>query len=113
MADKLMVYEDRGVYRIGWYLPDDDDMGITLGEDLKDINQCDDKEHKAATQAVEALDDSVIDQYGFYWESKSAAQKVLKVAKQAVENLNSATPIPEWARQALIAGWKAPKGWKP
>ena len=117
MKEKLIVYEDRNagqrVYRIGWYLPDDEDMGMTLGEDLSDIAQCDDKEHKAATQAIEAWDDVELDGDGYYWESKSKAQAALRVAKQAVEELSSTTPMPEWAKQALAAGWKAPKGWRP
>jgi hypothetical protein len=113
MAERLMVYEDRGVYRIGWYLPDDDDMGITLGEDLRDIARCNDKEHKAATQAIKDQEDMELDDNGFYWESKSKAQVALKIAKQAVKDLDSGTQMPEWAKQALAAGWKAPKGWKP
>ena len=84
MADKLMVYKDRGVYRIGWYLSDEVDMGITLGEDLRDIARCDDKEHKAATQSVKALGDVELDGDGYYWESKPKAQVALRIAIQAV-----------------------------
>lgn len=120
MKEKLIVYDDRGIYRIGWYLPDDDDMGMSLGEDLSSISQCKDKEHKAATIALYQvanklcnLEGMELDGFGFYWESKSKAQAALRLAKQAVKDLGSATPMPEWAKQALAAGWKAPKGWKP
>lgn len=47
------------------------------------------------------------------WYTRSGASKALAAAKAALTIHRSAKPWPEWAKQALAAGWKAPKGWKP
>lgn len=47
----------------------------------------------------------------YYWESHKAAATALRTIKEAWKHRER--PLPEWARQAIAAGWKAPKGWKP
>jgi hypothetical protein len=111
--DKLSIFEDRNGYTfyIGWLCWDEDfgeEEGLRLGEG-RNVN---DVEHLAAEQAVKSMRDGREGQDGsFFWESRSAAAKALKVAKEAIKNRER--PLPEWAIKALAAGWKAPKGWQP
>ena len=117
--DKLVVFESQGVYRIGWYLWEDDDMGATLGEDLSLIklieknldNKEVDKDHVSVTRALMGLEGVQKDDGGFYWESKGEATKALKLAKVAARGVVG--EYPEWAKKAILEGWKAPRGWKP
>ncbi len=53
------------------------------------------------------------DSTGFWWESESAARAALAKVKVIAKTLLNDVPWPEWARKALAAGWKPPKGWKP
>ena len=52
------------------------------------------------------------DHSGFFWETKTAAQAALRVARAAI-SAGADRPIPDWAQKALEAGWRAPKGWRP
>lgn len=47
----------------------------------------------------------------FFWETRSGAERALRAIKLAWRNRERS--LPEWAKQALAAGWKAPNGWKP
>jgi hypothetical protein len=114
MADRLIVFEGQNVYRIGWYLEEEEDMGATLGElDVSDIPESE-WDYKMAVKTIISLPDIEKDIYGFYWETKSQATKVLKIIKTATTTYKkSKGELPDWAKKALAAGWKPPKGWKP
>lgn len=113
--DKLAIFENRGgyTYYIGWLCWDDefgDDEGLRLGEG----RNSEFADHHAAEEAVKDMKDGREGEDGpFWWESRSGAQKALKVAKEAVKLAAEKRPLPEWAKKALAEGWKAPKGWKP
>jgi hypothetical protein len=62
--------------------------------------------------AVAKLNGIQRDASGFFWDTRSAAQSALRVAKAAIK-AGVDRPIPDWARQALAAKWTPPKGWKP
>lgn len=109
---RLAIYEDTCVYRLRWYFPDEDDWGMTLGEDLKDIKDAE-WDHKAASLAVKAMSDVELDSEGFWWDSKSRAQGALRVAKQSIKSKSDVKPWPEWALKALEQGWRPPKKWSP
>jgi hypothetical protein len=112
--ERLVLDEDRhGLFRIFWYLPDEDDLGACLGDYLLPRQPCEDAEHRLATESAKALNTGELDTVGLYWYTRSAASKALAAAKAALTIHRSAKPWPEWAKQALAAGWKAPKGWKP
>jgi len=103
-------------YRLSWYLPEDDDIGGSLGDpeyteaDLKTAD-ADDVDSVIAYLAVSKM--GVPKDYnGFYWETRSQAQSALRIAKAAIA-AGVDRPMPDWATKALAAGWKAPKGWKP
>jgi len=49
------------------------------------------------------------DNRAFWWETKSEVVAALATIKLA---LKQERPLPDWAKQALAAGWKAPKAWK-
>jgi len=78
-----------------------------------------DLEHKAATVGAASQKDCEMYQRtggtdsGFYWEHKSDVQQALKLAKLRIVEARSKVPWPQWARDAVAHGWKAPKGWKP
>lgn len=114
MADRLIVNKDRGgLFRVVWYLADEREMGATLGE-VGDIGQGEapsdrsDYEHwlgcKTCHESGAARDGD-----GFYWESDKEARVALRQIREA---LKQDRPLPEWAKTALAAGWKPPKGWK-
>ncbi len=48
----------------------------------------------------------------FQWETEAAAKRALKKAEAALKAAQANKPYPEWAKQALAAGWKPPRGWK-
>jgi hypothetical protein len=106
--EKLKVYNHNQVYRIGWYIPEDQEIGATLGEDtnVKDLPA--DDEHAVATKYLLSIE-CEIDSFGFYWTSKSAAIKTLREIKAQFKNKE----YPDWAKKALVEGWKPPKNWKP
>ena len=114
--ERLVLDEDRhGLFRIFWYFPDEGDTGACLGDYLlsPSASRQDDTEHRIATESAKALNTGELDSDGLYWYTRSAASKALAAAKAALTIHRSARPWPEWAKQALAAGWKAPKGWKP
>jgi hypothetical protein len=110
----LIITEERGAYRIAWYLPEDGDIGGSLGQDKNDgigdtPNDDGDWEHWAASKAVRATG-ARRDSMSFCWDSRSEAAAALRFAKAA---LKQERPLPEWATKALAEGWPMPKGWKP
>lgn len=115
----LQIEENRrGGYSIGWWNADDGDIGLMLGESPKWLTapapaKREDWECWAAERAAaEAKPDEGggAKRKAFVWYSKAAAQAALRLAKGA---LKAEREMPEWAKTALLEGWKAPKGWKP
>jgi hypothetical protein len=55
--------------------------------------------------------------HGYVFDSEALAKRFLvamrAAAKVARIEFDSDVEWPEWARAALAAGWKPPKGWKP
>lgn len=115
MAQERLVLDGwRGTFRICWLIVDDGEEGAHLGDYLDGSCPAPDKnsEHYIATEAARVVG-AEFDSIGLYWHSNAAASKALAAAKAALTIHRSAKPWPEWAKQALAAGWKAPKGWKP
>jgi hypothetical protein len=89
MKDKLVIFDKGDVWRIGWYLADEQDMGATLGEDADSMN-CGDDDHDAATNAIIYVDGArQHDVDGWYWETKAAAKNALSVANAAIKALKT------------------------
>lgn len=110
--DKLVLDENRGGWLISWYLAETGDMGAALGEGSPLAGSKD--EHDIASLAAKAAaTPSTIGFNGYRWESRADAQRALRAAKAALLDARSKVPLPDWAKQALAAGWKMPKGWKP
>lgn len=108
--ERLVIDEYGGALRICWYFPDSGDTGAYLGDYLTEKTAPTDSEHSTAT---EALKGQPFDGVGYYWETRSAVNKALVAVRAALKAKQSTKPYPEWAKQALAAGWKAPKGWQP
>jgi hypothetical protein len=111
MKDRLMVVDDRSVYRIQWYLAEEGDMGATLGEGTvpkvaTSPPGSDDWQHEIASIAAGASDGVSRDCRGFFWETRAAASSALKATKAAMKN----QPLADWESKALAAGWKPPRG---
>lgn len=49
----------------------------------------------------------------FNWETKTGGLRALRTIRAAIKTATAGKPWPEWALQALAAGWKPPRGWKP
>lgn len=118
MNPKLDIFEERDGYGIAWF--DEDGEGLRLGDSPESENcptppkNPDLAEHWHAYQAaIKSLGVELSWNAAPRWDSMSSAKKALSAARAAVKIAASNKPWPEWARQALAAGWKAPKGWKP
>lgn len=118
-SEKLIIEECNEGYYLVWYFPEEEDLGGCLGDSdyaenslAKSKNQ-DERETIAAHFAAKALSDFKSPRYGFIFETKSKAKAALTAANAAIKVQRSEKPWPEWAKTALAAGWKAPKGWKP
>ena len=104
-------------YRLSWFLPADDDIGGNVGDllyskaDLKTLDASD-VDCAVAYLALAKLAGIQRDHSGFFWETPAAARGALRIAKAAIA-VGVDRPLPDWAQQALAAGWTAPKGWKP
>lgn len=104
----------RGRFRICWLIVDEGEEGAHLGDYLYEGKPSDVfDEHSVATEAARKVAASECDEIGLFWETQSAARKALAAANAALRSHRSTKPWPEWAKQALAAGWKAPKGWQP
>ena len=121
MTDTLRIYERHDHFRIAWYLKEEGDFGLALGEMWSENegketrpHDDDDPEHWAAERAVAGaglvegkVEDE--DEGVWKWETRASAQKALRVAIAAVKDIR-ANRIPEpWEALALAAGWKPPK----
>lgn len=116
MAGRFAVdYNDRTtLYRIRWY--EDGDYGGYIGQSISDGAGSDapldrgDWEWWAASRACLNSTGWARDNLSIYWDSARLANAALKAVNLALEGERER---PKWAAQALAAGWKAPKGWKP
>jgi hypothetical protein len=111
-------------YNIAW-VDEEDGVGLVLGDDKSWTKKnppsnrgLTEEEHKDAIEVYtmeralyEHFLDNLNDRGIFAWETKSAAAKALRVARDAVKNIKN--PMPAWAVEARKHGWKPPKGWKP
>jgi hypothetical protein len=114
--DRLAIYEKGqdsygfGAWQIGWFLAEEQDFGLMLGCEKSRTRD----ETSAATNAILALPKGLLPReltaLEWTWDSKSAAQKALRVAKEAVRLHGGKKPMPEWAICAVAAGWKPPTG---
>lgn len=101
---RLVVIETHSDFKIGW-VHSEDGEGLVLGPD-----DVDEPDTRAAIAAVRGTESWVRDGE-FRWETVAGAKAALRLAKMAIKNRER--PLPEWAKTALAAGWKAPRGWKP
>lgn len=113
MTDRLVVFEDRYGYRIGWEC--DGDTGAVIGQDKSDGTGPAPTDRDAwevwIASKLAKESGAYRDGAAFCWESKSAALAVLRAIK--LQFRNAERPLPEWATTALAAGWKPPKDWRP
>jgi hypothetical protein len=116
MKPRIDVYKEGYRYGLAWF--DEDGEGLRFGEldEVENLNEPpvekDVREHWHAYKAALAVGDWELDRV-LLWDSKRAAAEAKRAANAAVKLCASKKPLPEWAAQALGAGWKAPKGWKP
>lgn len=122
MADKLVLTEEKYKYRIQWEIHDEDgvdgvDLGGYLCQDPTDgagqaPMEREEWEHWVASGAVRTTEGFNLDSpsaWWDWWESATHARAALRIAKEA---LKQERPMPDWAKTAIAAGWKPPKGWK-
>lgn len=115
--DKLVIEEERYKFRLYWFIADWRDLGGCLGES-PELERHPDPGPKVraewecwvAALAVRDLDGTQRDSIGFWWESLANAKRALRLANEAMKQ--DGRPLPDWAKQALEAGWKPPKGWQ-
>lgn len=125
VKDKLVIDEYNGVFVIRWDCWSDGswDRGSHVGEGLQDAKKLEGVEPEdrsewefmkaelLAEQYCKEHEDDVSRVAGGYWmfKSYSHAKACLKYIQAGfcVER-----ELPEWAKKALEAGWKPPKGWK-
>lgn len=129
MADRIVVVEsERGGpgYRIQWEINTDGDidLGAYCGQSKKKPSDEIPSDPEAREfWAYERAGFQVIgdspkgycghDRIGFWWETKSHATAAIAKIRALAKVTLSGVPWPDWAKQAVAAGWKPPKGWKP
>lgn len=122
--DRLIVHQYDYKYRLTWYIAEDDDLGGSIGEtrysaaDLVDGMPREDRDCAVAFLAAKTTPGARTSGSGKYdqdvwWETKAEATAALRTVNAALKADRSATPWPEWTKQATAAGWKPPKGWAP
>lgn len=118
LISELRVVENGG-YRLQWYFPVEDEWGSYLGEgdfwrgDADGLTE-EAQEVKAASDAANPMAVSCCWHIGFAFEDARAANRARTAANAAMRAFHKDTSrYPEWAKVALVAGWKAPKGWEP
>lgn len=119
--DKLIVEDGNDYkYRLWWFIAEEQDIGGCVGEggvredEPKTPNDAvEQADYFAAIRAAKASPNVLRDSLGFYWESRSEAEAARRLCNVEIKVAQSDKPWPDWAKQALNAGWKAPKGWKP
>ncbi len=112
--DRLIIVDRNYVFRVVWFLGDEQEEGATLGDCNWEKRLSDDPtdEHALASKTASEYFPTMGD-HGFYWGTRSGAEAARRAANAAIKVAQSEVPWPEWAQQALKAGWKTPKGWKP
>lgn len=136
---KLDLYDDRGFVVIAWVDADDGDMGGCVGQEfghsLSSINiglakaqrslSWDNFEYfhteRYARQLANAGHDGLVEpkpsSSGYLFEDFASAKRFLVKLranqKVAAKEYLDGVPRPAWEAEALAAGWKPPKGWKP
>jgi hypothetical protein len=113
VKDKLVVECGRGgVWRIQWMFEDAEGGYLGQSSDDGDGEPPEDKDswqHWAASKAAKSAPGAERDSISAFWETESQARVALRLAKEALKQVR---PLPDWAKTALAAGWKPPKGWK-
>jgi hypothetical protein len=131
----LTVIERVGLWFIAWILEDDDfdNIGALVGQEghtsietiqsrLEAAKAFENVEYWIVERdaklnyMISAAEDGigyVSSQGGYGWESKKKATAFKTLLTATMKNLQEERPLPEWTKEALKAGWKAPKGWKP
>ena len=104
MRDRLSIQDDRGSFRIGWWLAEDADFGLMLGQSPNDLTAPEPQDREewetwAAERAAASLNPEK-DSGGYYWDTKTQAQAALRVIKAA---LAAERELPEWAKTALLS----------
>lgn len=140
MDDYLDIFEYKGYFYVAWADAYDGGPGAWLGQEksahltelhakkARSLEAKDWSEFSYLTLELatrEMVESSVFkgdvmtsNSAGYLFEKESDAKKlkaamnrVLKLAKQEFDGKE--VTLPEWAKTALAAGWKMPKGWKP
>jgi len=84
-----------------------------MSKDRLVIDEAREPHHIASRAAHETVKPSSYENGGYVWETRADATKALRAANAALKVAQSNVPLPEWAKSALAAGWKMPKGWQP
>lgn len=128
MADRLIVQQDKWHWRIVWEIEEDGSTDGHLGDmPRRELSRPAPKDREDAKtwyaereakaiydEARKARDTSCgRDTEGFWWEEQSDARAALRRIKAAIKIGLSKRPWPQWAKDALKHGWRAPKGWQP
>lgn len=114
---KLVVYDLKGVFAVGWDDATGDGVNCWLGEHLSasENGSMPEKDTAAAELAVKPYAENcgAVSDHNRVWlfDKRTHAVAAKKLANQAIALLKSKKePAAEWERVALSQGWKPPKG---
>jgi len=131
MKEHLAVFDRARGFVIAWQL--DGDMGMAIGEDWSTSDVIAEKMETAKSTgdddgvltylahvhlerlASEGQDEPYLDRNAgcYAFQSRRCALRALSEINAEFREWKSGKVWPEWAKTALAAGWKAPKGWAP
>lgn len=114
----LVVDCDNKGYRIFWYVPHYEELGLVVGSERDCFAHHEDPpadhdewECWMSERVMATIPHVEFDSTGYLFDTEAAAKKALKLINQAL--LDGGKPWPVWALTAKEAGWTPPEGWKP
>lgn len=99
-------------YALGWW--SDGEVGLLVGQcSAEDLARETDIEVRIAHEEAAKLHGCSRAGEAYVWSTSKQAAAVLRTIKAQVKAAQAKRSLPKWAEQALAAGWKPPRGWKP
>lgn len=126
--DHLVIETTGADYYLAWYIAEDDDLGIEVGQMRSKVPEF---LRAFANHPKEVFDDEVmhaevaaraffrnqgiqrppVNTRGSYlFETRAEAKACLLQCRQTVRAAKAKVPLKPWETKALAAGWKPPKG---
>jgi hypothetical protein len=115
-GDFLDVVESSDGFGVSWFSGDWQGLDVAHNDDLPEDPLAKKVEMAArewiASQPESSRSRMDVNRQGVYrFQRLTDVRKLIRYCEEALQV--EGPELPDWAKQALAAGWTAPKGWKP